>query len=70
MAKATLGLPVPGGEKRTKPVTVHMPPTLADVIEKLSSSEHRTVSTYVCRIVEEHPVVKTVLQQTAKPQEN
>lgn len=56
-------MPVPGGEKRTVPKTVHMPPTLAEVVEKLSAHEQRTVSTFICRIVEEHPVVKTFLQR-------
>lgn len=63
MASVSLGMPVPRGEKRTKPVTVHMPPTLAQVVEKLSLHEQRTVSTLVCRIVERDPTVQTFLQR-------
>lgn len=70
MSGKSLGMPVPRGEKRTKPVTVHMPPTLAAAIEKLSSHEERTVSTFVCRIVERDPLVKTVLQQLGGPTGN
>ena len=66
MSSVSLGMPIPRGEKRTKPVTVHMPPTLAEVVEKLSVHEQRTVSTFVCRLVEEHPVVKTVLHQATR----
>ena len=50
-------------EKRTAPVTVHMPRHLKAVISRLSHSDRRSVSTYVVRVLEEHPTVKIVLQQ-------
>jgi hypothetical protein len=66
----SLGCPIPGEEKRTVPKTVHMPPSLAEVVDKLSKHEQRTVSTFICRIVEEHPVVKTFLQRIGAPTGN
>lgn len=54
-------------EKRTAPVTVHMPPSLRQALAQLSAHEQRTLSTYVCRIVEQHPVVRVVLQQIGGP---
>lgn len=59
----SLGMPAPNGEKRTKPKTVHLYPALARAIEELSKHEDRTVSTFVCRVLERDPLVKTVLQQ-------
>lgn len=56
-------MPVPRGEKRTKPVTVHVPPSLKVALEKLSKHEERTLSTLVCRIVERDPLVQTLLQK-------
>lgn len=50
-------------EKRTVPKTVHLYPTLAEALDKLSSHEQRSLSTYVVRVLERDPVVKTVLQQ-------
>lgn len=50
-------------EKRTRPATVHLYPTLAKALETLSTHEQRTLSTYVVRVLERDPVVKTVLQQ-------
>jgi hypothetical protein len=42
---------------------VHLYPALARAIEELSKHEDRTVSTFVCRVLERDPLVKTVLQQ-------
>lgn len=63
MARRSYGMPDTRGEKRTKPITVHVGPTLAKAIEQLSSHERRTVSDYVAQVVERDPVVRTVLQQ-------
>lgn len=57
------GLPAPDGEKRTKPATVHLYPALKKAIEQLATHEDRTISTFVCRVLERDPLVKTVLQQ-------
>lgn len=57
------GMPDARGEKRVKPKTVHLGPTLAEAIEKLSNHEQRTFSSYVAQVLERDPVVKTVLQQ-------
>lgn len=50
-------------EKRTAPVTVHMPRPLKAAVSRLSHSDRRSISTYVVRVLEEHPTVKIVLQQ-------
>jgi hypothetical protein len=59
----TKGLPAPEGEKRTKPATVHLYPSLAKAVEQLAEHEDRSVSTFVQRVLERDPLVKTVLQQ-------
>lgn len=56
-------MPDARGEKRTRPKTVHLGPTLEKAIETLSSHEQRTFSSYVAQVLERDPVVKTVLQQ-------
>lgn len=65
-----LGMPAPKGEKRTKPATVHLYPTLKRAVEQLSEHEDRTVSTFVCRVLERDPLVKAVLQQIGGPKGN
>lgn len=50
-------------EKRTRPVTVHLYPALAKAVEQLSDHEQRSLSTFVLRVIERDPLVKTVLQQ-------
>jgi len=50
-------------EKRTAPVTVHMPTPLKAALRRLSHSDRRSVSTYVVRVLESDPTVKIVLQQ-------
>lgn len=59
----SLGMPAPNGEKRIRPKTVHLYPALEQAVVKLSKHEDRTFSTYVCRVLERDPLVKTVLQQ-------
>lgn len=70
MSRRSLGMPDVRGEKRTVPITVHVGPTLAKAIDRLSSHERRTVSDYVAQVVERDPVVKTVLQQIEKIDQN
>jgi hypothetical protein len=68
--RSSLGMPDARGEKRTKPITVHVGPTLAMAIERLSKHECRTVSDYVAQVVERDPVVKKVLQQITETKTN
>lgn len=66
----SLGMPDARGEKRTKPITVHVGPSLAKAIEQLSAHERRTISDYVAQVVERDPVVRTVLRQIEGPTGN
>lgn len=52
-------------EKRTAPATVYMPPLLKQAVEHVAGNDRRTISTFLCRLAEEHPTVKIVLQQIA-----
>ena len=53
-------------DKRTAPVTVHLREPVKKVLRQLSTQDQRTVSTFVSRIVEEHPMVRIALQQITK----
>jgi hypothetical protein len=52
-------------EKRTAPATVYMPPLLAKAVQHVAANDRRSISTFFCRLAEEHPTVKVVLQQIA-----
>lgn len=67
---STVGLPAANGEKRTKPKTVHLYPALETAIEQLRKHDDRTVSTFICRVLERDPVVQSVLQQINKTGRN
>lgn len=49
--------------KREHPVSVRMPELLKLALREAASREDRTVSTFIVRMAESHPVVQIALQQ-------
>lgn len=54
---------MPVRPKRESPITVHAPPDLKKAIKEVASSEDRSASTWLLRLVESHPSVQIVLQK-------